>query len=71
MRLREITPPSSHPHVAEIRIDPADLHRLERLVEEDRTLRLLNVDDSEPDQWTVRIGCASVRVRERFEDGWA
>lgn len=50
MRLHEIMPPSSHPHVAELTIDPAVLHRLERRIADDRTLRLLDVNDGEPDR---------------------
>ena len=71
MRTRDITAPTSHPYVAEITLDPADLHRLERFIDDARELRLLDVDDRQPDQWTVRVGCASDRVRERLEDGWS
>ena len=70
MRYREIVAPTSHPHNVKISIDPADLRRLERLIEDARELHLLDVDDRTPDRWSVRVGCASERVRERFEDGW-
>lgn len=70
MALRKITPPRTHPHVARITVDPADVHRLEQRIENSRELRLLDVDDDEPDQWTLSIGCASERVREAVEDGW-
>ena len=56
--------------MARISIDPADIHRLEQVIDNARELRLLDVDDSEPDEWTITVGCASDRVRERVEDGW-
>ena len=65
------TIPASHPYVTEITIDPADLRQIERMVEGARELRLLGVDDTTADYWTVRVGCASKRVREMFEDRWA
>lgn len=40
------------------------------MIDEARELRLLDLDDSEPDAWTVRIGCASERVREAIEERW-
>jgi hypothetical protein len=67
MRSHEI----SHPHVVELSIDPADCGRLERDVADARELRLLNIDDSAPDVWKVRIGCASRRVQAMMEDRWA
>jgi len=68
--MRQITAPTTHPHVATVTIDPADLRDLERMVEEARELRLLDVDDSTPDEWTVCVGCASERVRDGFEERW-
>lgn len=70
MRLHQITPPATHPHIAEIAIDPADWPRLERVIDEARELHLVELDDGEPDAWVVRIGCASRRVQEGVEDGW-
>lgn len=70
MRLAEIAPPASHPHVTQIEIDPADWHRLRSLIEDARELRLVRVDDDQPDRWTVVIGCASERVRDMIEHGW-
>jgi hypothetical protein len=68
--MRQITPPDTHPHVATITIDPADLDKVERMVDDARELRLLDIDDGTADQWTVRVGCASERVRDLFEDRW-
>lgn len=68
--MRQITAPAKHPHVATVTVDPADLRDLERMVDDARELRLLDVDDSTADSWTVRVGCASERVREQFEDRW-
>lgn len=71
MRYREITPPTTHPYVATLRIDPADLRRLQRMTEDARELRVLDVNDSQADQWTVRIRCASQRVCKMVDDAWA
>lgn len=70
MRLHEISPPPSHPHVAAISIDPADWPRIQRMIEDARELRFLDLDDSLPNAWDVRIGCASERVRECVEENW-
>lgn len=70
MRLHQITPPASHPYIAEITIDPADWNRVQRMIEEARELRLIELDESQPDGWTVRIGCASLRVQEAVEENW-
>lgn len=69
--MRQITPPTTHPHIATVTIDPADLDEVERMAGSRRELRLLDVDDSTPDQWTVWVGCASERVRDMFEERWA
>ena len=66
MRSNELT----HPHVATVTLDPAAFGHLRRLVEDSREVRILDVDDGQPDFWTVRVGCASEAVREKFEDGW-
>jgi hypothetical protein len=68
--MRQITPPTTHPHVATVTIEPADLRDLERMVDDARELRMLDIDDSTADTWTVRVGCASERVRDLFEDRW-
>jgi len=70
MQYRELAPPASHPHVVRLQIDPFDWQRLERLIDQSRELRLLSVDDRQPDAWTVIVGCASARVAEALEDGW-
>ena len=70
MRYRPIAAPTTHPHIAEIGIDPADLRRLQRMAEDAREVRILDVDDSAADRWTVRVACASERVRGLVEDAW-
>jgi hypothetical protein len=70
MRYREITPPPSHPYITKLEIDPADLHRLRRMADNAPELRVLDFDDSTPDRWAVRVGCASRRVQEMIEDTW-
>lgn len=70
MRLDQITLPESHPHLVTIHIDPADWRRVERMIDDAPELRLLDLDGSHADRWTVRIGCASERVRDAVDDGW-
>ena len=70
MRYSEIVAPSTHPYVVVITIDPADLQSVERLTESRPELRLLGYDDSKPDHWAVRIGCASRQVANHLEEKW-
>ena len=70
MRYNEIAPPRTHPYIATLHIDPADLRYVQRLAEDRPELRFLSYDESKPDRWTVRIGCASRAVVERLEDAW-
>ena len=61
--------PETHPHVAIVTIDPADHHRITRMIAERPELRDLHTDTSEPDLWTMHVGCASKRVQDEFEVG--
>lgn len=70
MRYRELTPQKSHPYVVSVSIDPVDFYRLSRWIDDGPEVRLLDYDDSEPDCWTVHVGCASREVASRFEDAW-
>ena len=70
MRRRKITPPTTHPHVVELNIDPVDFHRLENFAEDGHEFRILHCDHSQPDVWTVHIGCASRAVADGLEEGW-
>lgn len=70
MRYTEIKPPKTHPYVISIHIDPVDLVRLEDLASDRREVKILDVDDGEPDVWIVRVGCASQAVADKIEDGW-
>lgn len=70
MQARKITAPTSHPHIVNIAIDPADRLRIERMIENSPELRLVDLDDRRADEWTISIGCASERVRDAVEDGW-
>jgi hypothetical protein len=62
-------PPHSHHHTTTARIDPADHRRIEQFIDNDPALRLLGTENSQPDEWTVHVGCASERVRSNF-DHW-
>ncbi len=68
MKIQDILGPSTHPHRVLITIDPADLSGLERHIENQRQLRLLEIDDSKPDVWSVTIGCASRRVADHVKE---
>lgn len=70
MRYREIAPPKTHPHLAVLWIDPADLRQVQRLAEDRPEMRFFDFDDSKPDLWSVRVACASREVVERLEDAW-
>jgi hypothetical protein len=70
MRYRDIVRPRSHPYIATLTIDPADLRRIQSLVEDRPELKFLDYDDSKPDLWTVRVACASREVVNRLEDAW-
>lgn len=71
MRYKEICPPKTHPYVAYIAIDPIRFAQLQRMTEDAPELRFLDYDDSTPDVWTVRVGCASRAVKSALEDAWA
>ena len=65
-----IKAPKTHPYVVSLQIDPVDLVRLEDLAMERREIKILDVEDGEPDVWTVHVGCASQAVADKIEDGW-
>jgi hypothetical protein len=73
MRLAQITPPATHPHVLHIDLDPVDLHRLRSLLADDPddAARVIQVNRSQPDRWRVSVACASRAVRDALDDGWA
>lgn len=71
MRYDEINPPSTHPHLVTVRIDPVDLPRLRRRADNgDDVARVVHVDRSVADLWSVTVACASRAVRDRVEETW-
>jgi hypothetical protein len=68
MRYSEIAPPRTHPYIVSRNVDPVDYQSLQRVIDNRPELRLINCDDSEPDQWVVRIGCASRAVASAVGD---
>lgn len=67
MRYAAVNP---YPHEAVLRIDPADLRKLEQLALDDDTFKIVTTDKSTPDWWNVTVACASQRVRERLRDAF-
>ena len=62
--------PSTHPYVAEITLDPADYYRFSCLTDDAPELRVLDVDKSQPDIWTVFVACASAETASRLKSAW-
>lgn len=71
MRQIEITAPSTHPHVVELRLDPVMFDQLRRFERDTDAFRILSHNRGRPNTWSVWIGCASEAVAERMEDGWS
>ena len=70
MRHHEIVAPSNYPHVVVLHVEPLLVARLERFADDAETFRVLRVDRSAPDLWTVHLGCASEAVANRMVEGW-
>lgn len=64
------TIPAMHAHVIDIELDPADFARFSCLTNDAPEVRVIDVDQSQPDVWTVRIGCASDDVAHRLRAAW-
>lgn len=62
------SPPSSHPHIAVVTFDPVIWRDLQRHIDDRDELKLLGVDQSEPDIWTAHVACASRAVKDVMED---
>ncbi|HUZ62952.1 MAG TPA: hypothetical protein VMU82_04475 [Acetobacteraceae bacterium] len=62
--------PKTHPHLAKLVIDPADWHEFERQFEDRPEVKIRKLGTSEPDQWTVWVGCASEMVKHLLEENW-
>ena len=68
--MRQISLPKSHPYIASVTIDPVEFQRLRQRAEDQPELRFLGFDDDKPDNWTVRIGCASRAIASKLEEAW-
>jgi hypothetical protein len=60
----------THPFVATILMDPAQLYGFEQAFEDRREVKILKVDDSTPSCWTVYAACASEEVQDLLESNW-
>jgi hypothetical protein len=74
MKFTDITcpysPPSSHPHIAILRLDPSDVSKFERAFEDEPAVKILGFDRTTPTQWTIFAGCASRTTWDLLESGW-
>ena len=69
--MNRIQDPKTHPHLAKLVIDPADRHEFERQFEDrPEEVKIRKLGTSEPDQWTVWVGCASEMVKHLLEENW-
>jgi hypothetical protein len=66
---RKFRLPTSHPHHATIRIDPALWGRFQQLNEEPG-VKILGYDEPEDELMTVYVACASKLTKDQLEDGW-
>ena len=77
MRYRDITQanrfrlPATHPILAEIVIDPANWHDLQRLDDDNPATQIVGHSAPQDGQMTVHVACASREVRDLLEDGWS
>lgn len=62
--------PSTHPYIAILTLDPADVARFQRVVEDEPAVRILGIDRSAPDNWRVFAACASRATQDLLESGW-
>jgi hypothetical protein len=71
MRYTDITTPcqgtSTHPFVATIIIDPSMWSRFDALWEDRPEMKVLRVDRSRSQAWTIYAACASRSVRDLLE----
>lgn len=72
MNYAEIVAPATHPHLLRLHLDPADVARLRRMLDEDEdgAARIIHVDRSVADVWTVTVACASSEVANLLDSAW-
>jgi hypothetical protein len=68
---KRFRPTSRYPALAVITIDPADWYRFERLVGDTPATKIIGHDDPEDGLMKIFVACASDKVRDRLEKGWA
>lgn len=60
----------THPYIAKLVMDPADWHDFECRFQDRPEVKVRRLDDSEPDQWTAWVACASEEVKALLEKFW-
>ena len=62
--------PRSHPYLATLTLDPADLIEFERFSQDRSEVRIGEIDQTQPDTWAFFVACTSETVRDRLEEAW-
>ena len=73
MRHHEIICPKgtdTHPYVATVFLDPATFARFQQLTEDRDDVKVLGVDRSTSEHWTVFAGCASKKGARLLESNF-
>jgi hypothetical protein len=61
---------ATHPHVAEIVMDPVRWSHFEQTFDARPEVRILATERSRPDLWTVYAACASKEIKDQLESNW-
>ena len=64
------SPPATHPYIAVLTLDPVDVSKFQRMVEDEPAIKILAVDQSKPDNWRIFAACASKNTQDLLESGW-
>jgi hypothetical protein len=74
MKHQEITCPYSgtptHPYIASLPMKPTAYAQFERLSEGHEDVKMLGVDRSAADVWTVFVACVSKNGKDLLESNW-
>lgn len=60
----------THPHIATIAMNPMQWFRFEQTFADRSEIRILDIDRSKPDVWTVTAACASREIGDLLASNW-